>query len=41
MSRKHIFEAVLLALSVLLVVAKTIDGMDGLPEFLDRSESDI
>ncbi len=35
MSKKYIFEAVLLALSVVLMAAKVLDGMDGLPEFLD------
>ena len=35
MSKKEIFEVVVLALSVMLVVAKTIDQLDRLPELND------
>lgn len=40
MSKKQIFEAVLLALSVMLVVAKTIDEMGRLPELNDGTEQE-
>ena len=41
MSRNHVFGAVLLALSVVLVVAKAMEEMDRLPEILDEMELDI
>ena len=41
MLKKQVFEVVLLALSVMLVVAKTIDEMGGLPELGDKTEREI
>jgi len=35
MSKKQIFEVIVLALSVMLVVAKTIGQLDQLPELSD------
>ena len=41
MSKKQIFQVVLFALSVMLVVAKTIDEISMLPELSDQMEQDI
>ncbi len=41
MSKKQVFEVVLLALSVMLVVAKTIDEMGKIPQLNDDTGQDI
>ncbi len=41
MSKKQVFEVVLLALSVMLVVAKTIDEMGKVPQLSDDTGQDI
>ena len=41
MSKKQIFEVVLFALSVMLVVAKAVDEISMLPEFSDKTEPDM
>ena len=41
MSKKQVFEAVLLALSVILMVAKTIDEVGKLPELNDDAGLEV
>ena len=41
MSKKQIFEAVLLALTIMLTVAKTIDEIGKLPELNDKTDQEF